>query len=92
MAVLFVTAGLPFPAAQGQEVMNGGRDGTNMPAFEELLSADELRQVHAFLMSRDALQGWLAARIFAGTNLQDFTLSRESTERRRQKSVSSAQA
>ena len=30
-------------------------EGTNMPAFEELLSPDELRQVHAFLMSRDAL-------------------------------------
>ena len=32
-----------------------GRDGTNMPAFEQLLSRDEIWQVHAFLMSRDSL-------------------------------------
>ena len=37
------------------DVVARGRDGTNMPAFDELLSGDEIRQVHAFLMSRDAL-------------------------------------
>ena len=37
------------------DVVAEGRDGTNMPAFEELLSNDEIRQVYAFLMSRDAL-------------------------------------
>ena len=37
------------------DVVTGGRDGTNMPAFGELLSSDEIRQVYAFLMSRDAL-------------------------------------
>ena len=37
------------------DVVAGGRDGTNMPAFGDLLSNDEIRQVYAFLMSRDAL-------------------------------------
>ena len=37
------------------DTVNRGRPGTNMPAFEELLSPGEIRQVHAFLMSRDAL-------------------------------------
>ena len=32
-----------------------GREGTNMAAFQELLSRDQIRQVHAFLMSRDVL-------------------------------------
>ena len=37
------------------DTVSGGRPGTNMPAFEQLLSRDEIWQVHAFLMSRDAL-------------------------------------
>ena len=32
-----------------------GHQGTSMPAFEQLLSHDEIWQVHAFLMSRDSL-------------------------------------
>ena len=44
-----------LPLAQFLATVSGGRPGTNMPAFEQLLSADEIRQVHAFLMSRDAL-------------------------------------
>ena len=32
-----------------------GRKGTSMPSFEQLLSRDEIWQVHAFLMSRDSL-------------------------------------
>ena len=42
-------------AARFLEVVAGGRGGTNMPAFGELLSSDEIRQVYVFLMSRDAL-------------------------------------
>ncbi len=37
------------------DVVAGGREGTNMPAFGELLASDEIRQVYAFLMSRGAL-------------------------------------
>jgi mono/diheme cytochrome c family protein len=37
------------------DTVRGGRPGTNMPAFEQLFSRDEIWQVHAFLMSRDAL-------------------------------------
>ena len=35
--------------------LDAARGGTNMPAFGELLSSDEIRQVYVFLMSRDAL-------------------------------------
>ena len=37
------------------DAVSRGRPGTNMPAFEQQLSRDEIWQVHAFLMSRDAL-------------------------------------
>ena len=37
------------------DTVSGGRPGTNRPAFEQLLSPDEIWQVHAFLMSRDSL-------------------------------------
>ena len=33
-----------------------GRAGTSMPAFESLLSSEEIRAVHAFVRSRDRLQ------------------------------------
>ena len=35
------------------EVVADGVEENNMPAFNEVLSADEIRQVHAYLMSRD---------------------------------------
>ncbi len=35
------------------EVVADGVEANNMPAFGEVLSADEIRQVHAYLMSRD---------------------------------------
>ena len=44
-----------LPLGQFLDTVNRGRPGTNMPAFEELLSPVEIRQVHAFLMSRDTL-------------------------------------
>ena len=45
----------PLPPGRFFDAVAQGREGTNMPAFRELLSRDEMRQVHAFLMSRDAL-------------------------------------
>ena len=44
-----------LPADRFLDVVARGREGTGMPAFEELLSSDEIRQVLAFLLSRDAL-------------------------------------
>ena len=44
-----------LPLGEFLDTVNRGRPGTNMPAFEELLTPDEIWQVHAFLMSRDAL-------------------------------------
>ena len=44
-----------LPAGRFLDAVAQGREGTNMPAFGELLSQDEIWQVHAFLMSRDAL-------------------------------------
>ena len=37
------------------ETVTNGRQGTNMAAFGQLLSRDEIWQVHAYLMSRDSL-------------------------------------
>ena len=44
-----------LPAGRFLDAVAQGREGTNMPAFGELLSQAEIWQVHAFLMSRDAL-------------------------------------
>ncbi|MCY4506379.1 MAG: cytochrome c, partial [Acidobacteria bacterium] len=44
-----------LPTGRFLDAVSRGRDGTNMPAFGELLSQDEIWQVHAFLMSRDGL-------------------------------------
>ena len=44
-----------LPTGRFLDTVRRGREGTNMPAFEELLSTDEMWQVHAFLMSRDGL-------------------------------------
>jgi len=42
-------------AGQFIDTVTKGRPGTAMPAFGELLPRDEMWQVHAFLLSRDAL-------------------------------------
>ena len=42
-------------AGQFFDTVTKGHQGTGMPAFEQLLSHDEIWQVHAFLMSRDSL-------------------------------------
>ena len=44
-----------LPTGRFLDTVRRGREGTSMPAFEELLSGDEMWQVHAFLMSRDSL-------------------------------------
>ncbi|MEZ5355126.1 MAG: cytochrome c [Bryobacteraceae bacterium] len=37
------------------DAVRKGRKGTAMPAFSELLTQEQVRQVHAFVMSRDRL-------------------------------------
>jgi len=37
------------------ETVTNGRKGTNMPAWSNLLSTDDIWKVHAFVMSRDQL-------------------------------------
>jgi mono/diheme cytochrome c family protein len=37
-------------------VVAKGRTGTLMPAFEALLTAEEIQAIHAFVKSRDRLQ------------------------------------
>jgi len=44
-----------MPTGRFLDAVTQGREGTNMPAFGELLTQDEIWRVHAFLMSRDGL-------------------------------------
>ena len=46
----------PAPVGPFAAVVAKGRPGTLMPAFESLLTADEIRALDAFVRSRDRLQ------------------------------------
>jgi mono/diheme cytochrome c family protein len=44
-----------LPAARFRDIAVKGHEGTAMPSFGTLLSAEQIWEIHAFVMSRDRL-------------------------------------